>query len=143
MTGYLVLNLQVVETFALVQCILVRNGARPLIVGEYFVICARRAYLLRASVTAVVLISGVAVRIVDKAFLLEKVFSTSLASFIELLAATEGVILDVNLTLGGRLLELIFVFMAFVDVLLQHANQADQLAALYLLRVEIVCFRYV
>ena len=141
-TRYLVLNLQVVETFALVQCNFVRNAA-SLFVGKYFVICTRRTYLLRASVTAVVLIGGVAVGIVDKALFLEKIFATSLASFIELLAATEGVILYVNLTLGGRLLELIFGFLTSVDILLQHANQTDQLASLYLLWIEIVGFSYV
>ena len=99
--------------------------------------------MLRASVTAVVLIGGVAVGIVDKALFLEKIFATSLASFIELLAATEGVILYVNLTLGGRLLELIFCFLTSVDILLQHANQTDKLASLYLLWIEIVGFSYV
>ena len=114
-----------------------------MIVGEIFVVCTRCAYLLRASVTAVMFISWVAVCIVDKALFLEKVFATSLASFINLLAATEGVILNVNLPLSGWLLELIFIFMTFVHILLQHTDQTDQLTALNLFRVEVVGFRYV
>ena len=121
MTRHLVVNLQIVEALSLVQGIYVSN-ATPLFTGEEIVVCTRCVLLPRASVTAVVLIGWVAVRIVDKALLLKEVFSASFASFINLLASSKSVILDVDLALGSRLLELVLRVLVAFDVLLEHAH---------------------
>ena len=142
MTWDLVVDLQIVEALSLVQGIHVGDAA-PLFTEEEVVVCARCVLLPRASVTAVVFISWVAVRIVDKALLLKEVFPASFAGFINLLAASKSVILDVDLALGSRLLELLFRVVVALNVLLEHTYQADQLAALHLLRVKIVRFSYV
>lgn len=82
--------------------------------------------MLLAAVAAVLLVR-VVVRIVNEALLFEEVFAAGFAGLVDLpvvlLAPGEGVVLDVDLALRCRLLELVSA--AAQSVLLQHVHEAQ------------------
>lgn len=143
MTWHLILNLQVIETFTLIECIHVA-GTSALSVSNQTrlssttcnIICASWRLvvivLILAAVFALVTLV-VTIRIVYKALLLEEILSSGF-SLLSVILTTECIILNVDLTL---------VTCSAVDTLLDHANKAKQLGPLYLLRVKVVCFSYV
>lgn len=150
-TRHFVLDLEVVEALALVQCVHVLDSTSHVatIVGP------RRAYLLlRATIAAIWLLVRVAVRIVNEALLLEEVFAASISNLIDFstTVAPKGIILYIDLALAttgvvavfvGLLLIVYVLASIFHNVLLEHADEADQLTPLHLLRVEVVSFSYV
>lgn len=150
-TRHFILDLEVVEALALVQCVHVLDSTSHVatIVGP------RRAYLLlRATIAAIWLLVRVAVRIVNEALLLEEVFAASISNLIDFstTVAPKGIILYIDLALAttgvvavfvGLLLIVYVLASIFHNVLLEHADEADQLTPLHLLRVEVVSFSYV
>ena len=134
------LDLELVKTLALIQCVRVRGSSAiiarqetPVVVGIW---CR---LLVAAIITIFTLFCRVAVRIVDKALLLKEVAPACVdPRFVHVqLLLLEGVILDVDLPL------VVLHVLLVLDVLLDHADEPQELAALDLLWVEVVGFRYV
>ena len=143
MTWHLILNLQVIETFTLIECIYVA-GTSTLSVSNQTRLSSTTPDIIRASwrleVTVLILAAVfalvalvVTIRIVYKALLLKEVLASGF-SLLGVILTTKCIILNVDLTL---------VTCSAVDTLLNHANKAKQLGPLYLLRVKVVCFSYV
>ena len=149
---HLVLYLQLVEALALVRQGVRVACATPIAIVELTVVRgAGWRVLLGVGVAAVRVFARVVVGIVDEALFLEEVFAASFARFVNLLAVlAKSVILDVDLAAlrqaSVRLRPLVVYLLlagALVHVLLHHADEAQKLAALHLLWVEVVSFRYV
>ena len=149
-TWHFILYLQVVETLALVQCIRIGRSSSVVTAKVTFVRAAWWLLRTRIVVTAIWIISWVAVRIIDEALLFEEVFAAGFARLINLhvILLSEGVVLDVHSRSNAVPLVVIDVFIAHegvssVQMLLDHANEAEQLRALDLLWIEIVSFSYI
>ena len=90
---------------------------------------------MTTSIARVGLSIRVAVRIVNEAFLFEEILAACLSCLVNLnVFVAEGIILDIDLTLAS----------CWDDVLLlNHADESQQLTTLDLFRIEVVGFRYV
>ena len=123
----MVLDLQIIKAFPLIQsiCIIGSPGIGCWLLGRCAIVAALR-FLVR-----------IRVRIVDEALFLEEVFATRVPSFVHFnLLLRERVVLDVYLSL-------ICTSICILYILLHHVDETDKLGAFYLLRVEVVGFRYV
>ena len=114
----LVLDCEVIEAFALAA------GPR----------CSHLLLIVLSFAIAIVFVSWV----VKQALFLEEVFAFSFNSCFVWLLTSYGIILDVNLLT----MALEFVLILLGDVLLDHADKADELATFHLLRVEVISFSY-
>ena len=90
---------------------------------------------MTTSIASVGLSIRVAVRIVNEAFLFEEILAACLPGFVNLnVFIAKGIVLDIDLSLTS----------SWDDVLLlNHADESQQLTTLDLFRIEVVGFRYV
>jgi hypothetical protein len=140
MVGDLALDLQVIETLPLVQCVWIHRTSALLVTWQKVAAIGvgRRLVLVRRVVVAALrIVCRIIVRVVYEALLLKEVAAARLSRLIHLrVVLLEGVILNVDLAL-------ITPTLVVLQELLNHADEAHELAAFDLLRVEVVGFRYV
>lgn len=142
MIRHLALNLELIETLTLVQSVGVRSTASGIDGHKRLcVVVCIGSWLLSHSSIATIIISRIAIGVVNEALFLEEIATASLFLLVHLLRVVvvaillEGIVLDVNLP--------VLITPIRHKVLLDHLNQTNELAALDLLRVEVVCFSYV
>ena len=121
---HFILNLEFIKAFPLVESVSI-SGTSALFTWQNAVATvigtAWSAYLLllMACIAAIIFLSRIAVRIVNKAFLFKEIAAarfTSLVNLDVLLAALEGIVLNVDLAIAITLL------LTNAHVFLDHAN---------------------
>ena len=142
MIRHLALNLELIETLTLVQSVGVRSTASGIDGHKRLcVVDCIGSWLLSHSSIATIIIIRIAIGVANEALFLEEIATASLFLLVHLLRVVvvvillEGVVLDVNLP--------VLITPIRHKALLDHLNQTNELAALDLLRVEVVCFSYV
>ena len=121
---HFILNLELIKAFPLVESVSI-SGTSALFPGQNtLATCVCTAWrtkllILMSRIAAIILLSRIAIRIVNKAFLFKEIAAarfTSLVNLDVLLATLEGIVLNVDLAIAITLL------LSNAHVFLDHAN---------------------
>ena len=116
---HLALNLEIIETLSLIQCVGVRGAPSSfrhelLSTWEGVIVCIRRWLLICSVIAALIICRILIVRVVNEALFLEEVAPAGLFRLIYLKVIVEGVVLDIDLP----------ALIHSLQLFLNHADQA-------------------